>query len=245
MRVNTIACSVAAVRKWLLGAIAASTLGLLAAVVLSSAALAQESAANLKLRSADLEITPTQPGKLVQIREEIELKGKAQGAVKNDSPVLPGAQINNLRIIAAGQEVQPTIKKDAGLKTVSFQPPGGEQISYEVRYEVATTGSRIPLLVPSYAGGGSNVVNLTYHVPEGYYLQGSPFPAVFESTGDVGRKLQAIPMFADFTIAQSPPGIFTPFNIAGGAVVVVVVVLSVLVVFAESRAARRRGEVGV
>jgi hypothetical protein len=244
MRVEAVDRCVTSVRKRLLRVAAASTLGLLAAVVLSSAALAQEGGGSLKLGSANVDITPAQPGKVVQVREEIELGGEAQGLVENVSPVLPGAQINNLRIIAAGKEVRPTVKADAGLRTVSFQPPEGKPVSYEVRYEVATTGSRIPLLVPAYAGGGSQVVDLVCHVPGGYYLQGSPFPAVSGSEGDVGRKLQAVPMFADFTIAQSPPGIFTSFNIAGGAVILVVVVLSVLVVFVESRAARR-GEVGV
>lgn len=245
MRVRTGARPSAAASKRLLMALAAGTLGVLAAVVLSSATRAQADTGSLKLASADVQITPTQPGKPVQVREKIKLKGKAGEPVKNVSPRLPGARIQNLSILAAGKQLDPQTKRDAGLRTMSFQPPGGQQISYEVRYEVATSGSRIPLVVPAYAGGGSKVVHFTYRVPEGYYLQGSPFPTVFKATGDVGRKMQAIPMFSDFTIAQSPPGVLTPFNIAGGAVIFVIVVLSVLVVVAESRAARRGGEVGV
>lgn len=229
----------------LLKLVVASTLGLVVAMILSPSALAQESASGLQLKSAKVDITPVKPGELVRVREKIELKGKSNGPIENVMPVLAGAEVRGLKILVGGRIVSPKIGQDADLKKVSFKPPGGRGVSYEVTYDVATSGSRTPLLVPSYAGGGGRVVQLTYHVPDGYYLQGSPFPVVFDSTGDMGRNLQALPSFTDYGIASSPASPFTVTNIFGAAVILFIVALSVLVFFVESRTSSRGGEVGV
>ena len=232
-------------KGYLLKLAVAGTLGVVTAGILSSVALAQEGGSGTQLKSAKVELTPVKPGELVRVSESIELNEKPDGPIENVMPILAGAEVRGLKIISGGREISPTVKKDADLKKVSFEPPGGGGVSYKVTYDVATEGSRTPLLVPSYAGGGGRVVKLTYHVPDGYYLQGSPFPVVFDSTGDVGRNLQALPTFTDYEVASSPAGPFTATNIFGAVVIVFIVGLSVLVFFVESRASSRGGEVGV
>ena len=218
---------------------------LLGVAALPSSALAQESEPTLQLKSAKVELTPVNPGKMVRVRERIEFKGKPGGPIEGVMPSLPGTQVKGFKILADGKRVRPKIERDGDLKKVSFESSGGKTISYRVLYDVVAEGSRTPLLVPSYAGDGGQVVRLVYHVPDGYYLQGSTFPVVFDSTGDVGRSLQAIPTFTDYEVTSSVPSPFNFVNILGGAVILAIVALTAAVFFAEIRASSRGGEVGV
>lgn len=127
------------------------------------------------------------------------------------------------------------------MTTLTFPSPTSGKLTYTVDYQVETAGGahELPLLVPAYASGEKRVVAFSYHIPDGYHVQGSPFPIGIGTTGTQQRQLLGVPTFLDYRLGSEPPGPFTPFNLLGAAVIALVVGLSVVVIVREARANRR------
>lgn len=176
------------------------------------------------------------------MREEIVLGKVAEGAtVRNLLTRFDGARVTDLEITVAGETVEPQSRQGERVTTLSFASPVSGELRYTVSYRVESADgvSKMPLLVPAYAGDETRAVTFTYLIPDGYHLQGSPYPVGIGSTGTQTRKLLGVPTFLDYRLGQARTGPLTSFNVIGATVIAMIIALTVLVFLREARAGRR------
>jgi hypothetical protein len=210
------------------GAVAAT------ALLVGSPAVAEQG--DPALKSAAIDVQPGATGSSTQVREMISLGNVERGiAIENKVPVLDGAEVSGITVVADGRPVQLDRQQATDVDTLSFSAPSSGALRYEVRYGVTGGASQVPIVVPAYPGADAKVVDFRYHVPDGYYLQPDAFPAASGSTGTLTKQLTGVPTLIDYEIGTSPPGALNVDDVAGAAVIVLIAALSVWVFRREAR----------
>lgn len=196
------------------------------------------------LTAATVDVRPQPESSSASVREEISVSGVTEGEpVRNLLTRFDGVRVVGLTVTADGEPVEPQTGQDGDMTTVTFPSPVSGELTYTVSYRVETSAGahELPLLVPPYASSERRVVAFSYRIPDGYHLQGSPFPVQIGETGNQERQLLGVPTFLDYRLGTEPPGPFTPVNLLGVTVVVLVAGLTVLVFVRDARAGRRGG----
>jgi hypothetical protein len=203
---------------------------------------AAETTARPVLREARIDVRPEPQSKIVAVDESFTVDGVGSGtSVTHVLARFPGVEISGLRVMVGSTQVLATTPSEGEhAATIAFTAPREGKLSYTLAYTVQESGhEQVPILVPHYAGDGSRLVRLRYHVPEGYHVQGEPFPVVIGSTGVQQRDLIGVPSFVAYELGRQPSSGWGLFSWMGAIIIVLGLVMSVVVIVREARAARR------
>lgn len=215
-----------------------------AALVVLPAIPAQAATADGKpvLRSALIDITPAPASRTVSVHESLTVDGVRSGmSVQQVLAQFPGVRIAGLQILVGTAAMSVATVAGDHAQLVAFPAPHGDALRYEVSYTVAQAADapQVPILVPSYAGDGSRVVQLRYHVPDGYHIQGEPFPVVVGASGTQQRDLVGVPSFLAYQLATQPSSGWSIFSWIGVLIIVLGVLMSAVVLIREARSESR------
>lgn len=196
------------------------------------------------VKNAVVDVRPGGGRTAASVHEEIVLGGVTDGrTVRGKLARFDGVRIDGLTITAAGRPAQLRYRDAGRVAGVSFPAPTSGTVRLVVTYRVhgGPDATELPLFVPAYPGSGAAARDVTfrYHIPDGYHLQGDPFPVAIGDTGTQTRELAGVPTFLDYRLGTARPGPITPFNALALAVIAVIVVLSVITFRYEARSARR------
>ncbi|AIJ23214.1 hypothetical protein [Amycolatopsis methanolica] len=210
----------------------------LALVAAPPAATATAQGAGPVLRRAQLEVTPAPQARSVTVTESITVDDIAPGSpIRHLVAKFPGVEITGLRV-SAGPAVLPTATTTgAGADTISFPAPHAGPLSYDIAYTVSQHGGeQVPILVPDAPTDGSRVVRLRYQVPDGYHVQGEPFPVVIGSSGMQQRDLAGVPSFLAYRLGDQPSSGRGFAGWAGVLIILLGVAFSAIVMLRETLA---------
>ncbi|GAB2963603.1 hypothetical protein LWP59_13780 [Amycolatopsis acidiphila] len=197
-----------------------------------------QGAAKPVLRQAQLEVTPAPQARTVTVTESITVDGVAAGSpIRHLVATFPGVRITGLRVSAGSAVVPTATATGAGADTISFPAPHAGPLSYDIAYTVEQRGGeQVPILVPNVPTDGSRVVRLRYHVPDGYHVQGEPFPVVIGSSGTQQRDLAGMPSFLAYRLGERPSSGWGFASWAGVLIILLGVAFSAVVMLRETRA---------
>src|SRR5918992_5396438 len=122
------------------------------AVLVGPPAAAQEEPA---LETATINVHPATSSSSTQLSEVISLSNVERGAaIENKLPVLDGVEVSGITVSSNGGTVDVDRQQAPAVETLTFSAPSSGRLRHEVRYEVAAADgvSRIPIVVPAYAG---------------------------------------------------------------------------------------------
>jgi len=198
---------------------------------------------------AVVDVRPDGGRAAASVREEIVLSGVTAGAtVRGKLARFDGVRVDGLTVTAAGRPVPLRYGGTGRVADVAFAAPGPGTVRLAVTYRVrgGPDAAELPLFVPAYPGAGAAARDVTfrYHIPDGYHLQGDPFPVAIGDSGTQTRELAGVPTFRDYRIGTARPGPVTPFNALAVVVIALIVVLSVVTFRYEARSGER-GAAGV
>lgn len=194
------------------------------------------------LRAALIDITPEPSQQTATVRESLTVGGVPSGMpVKQILALFPGVQITGLRVMVGSSTMPVATTAGDHAQTIAFTAPHGDTLQYDVSYTVVQGGNapQVPILVPSYPSDGSRVVRLRYHVPDGYHIQGEPFPIVVGSTGTQQRDLIGVPSFLSYQLGSQPSSGWSIFSWLGVVIIVIGVAMSAVVLVREARSESR------
>lgn len=200
-----------------------------------------QGAAKPVLRQAQLDVTPAPQARTVTVTESITIDGIAAGTpIRHLVAAFPEVQLTGLRVTTGSAAVRTTTVLGTGADTISFPAPHPGPLSYAIAYTVEQRGGdRVPILVPDIPTDGSRAVRLRYHVPDGYHVQGEPFPVVIGSSGTQQRDLAGLPSFLAYRLGERSSSGWGFASWAGVVIIVLGVAFSAVVMLRESRAGKR------
>jgi hypothetical protein len=193
------------------------------------------------LRQARVEVNPQPERHAATVDESFVIDGVAPGTpVEHVLATFPGVRISGLRVSVGAAPVPTTTTVGTGADTVAFTAPAhAGPLSYSIAYTVAQgEQEHLPILVPGVPTNGSRVVRLHYNVPDGYHVQGEPFPVVIGSSGHQQRDLIGVPSFLAYQLGREPSSGWSVFSWLGVLIIVLGVAMSAVVIVREARSGR-------
>ncbi|KAA5837933.1 hypothetical protein F1721_00155 [Saccharopolyspora hirsuta] len=211
------------------------------AVVAAPPTATAQGTAEPVLRQAQLDVTPAPQARTVTVTESITVDGIAAGTpIRHLVAAFPEVRLTGLRVSAGSAVVPTTTVTGTGADTISFPAPHAGPLSYVIAYTVEQRGGeQVPILVPDVPTDGSRAVRLRYHVPDGYHVQGEPFPVVIGSSGVQQRDLVGLPSFLAYRLGEHPSSGWGAASWGGVLIILLGVALSAVVMLRESRAGKR------